>query len=172
MAQSIFLGVFILKLIEESCLTSLKVNTFGKCGHHLRTLNPHWPSWFIRGLQVDLVVGAMGFEPMMPTLWSWIQVLNLPRPKRYPTKCGALPLGHAPIIQCGFITVTAWLPQPFPLFQCGIGRREGLRTPTPRGQEILSFLCLPIPSLAHFHNIIQSRLSNLHSRIDCAIHIY
>lgn len=62
MAQSIFLGVFILKLIEESCLTSLKVNTFGKCGHHLRTLNPHWPSWFIRGLQVDLVVPVESLE--------------------------------------------------------------------------------------------------------------
>ena len=62
------------------------------------------------------MVGAMGFEPMMPTLWSWIQVLNLSRPKRYPTKCGALPLGHAPIIQCGFITVTTWLPQSFSLF--------------------------------------------------------
>lgn len=62
MAQSIFLGVFILKLIEESCLTSLKVNTFGKRGHHLRALNFHWPGWFIRGLQMDLVVPVESLE--------------------------------------------------------------------------------------------------------------
>ena len=79
------------------------------------------PSRFTGGF----MVGAMGFEPMMPTLWSWIQVLNLPRPKRYPTKCGALPLGHAPIIQCGFITVTTWLPQPFSLFSAVLVGERG-----------------------------------------------
>lgn len=70
MAQSIFLGVFILKLIEESCLTSLKVNTFGKCGHHLCALNSHWPGWFIRGLQMDLVVPVESLELSTHALWS------------------------------------------------------------------------------------------------------
>ena len=121
-----------MKLIEESCLTSLKVNTFSKCGHHLRALNSHLARLVHSRFTDGFMVGAMGFEPMMPTLWSWIQVLNLPRPKRYPTKCGALPLGHAPIIQCGFITVTTWLPQPFSLFSAVLVDERELESLRPR----------------------------------------
>lgn len=40
---------------------------------------------------MDLVVFVEGLEPSTHALWGWIQVLNLPRPKRYPTKGVTLP---------------------------------------------------------------------------------
>ena len=114
------------------------------------------------------MVGAMGFEPMMPTLWSWIQVLNLPRPKRYPTKCGALPLGHAPIIQCGFITVTTWLPQPFSLFSAVLVGERGYDPLRPRAGNFkfpMSTYSITRPFSLHLpksvlQSLLQRRLCN------------
>ena len=68
-----------MKTLEESCLTSLKVNTFGKCGHHLRALNSPLAKWFLRGLQVDLVVPVESLElsthALMKIILSIIKII-------------------------------------------------------------------------------------------------
>ena len=104
-----------MKLIEESCLTSLKVNTFSKCGHHLRALNSHLAR-LVHSRFTDEFGGARGESRTLDPRLKRALLYQL----SYTNKL------------CGFITVTTWLPQPFSLFSAVLVDERELESLRPR----------------------------------------